>query len=382
MVAVFFLGIYAGAHYYRLSPLLHLLPDGARQAFFPGDNLVQLQREVENILRENYYEPVDSAVLETGAMEGLVGSLGDPYSEYFSPEAYSMFRVHTDGTFVGIGVVFEDKDTELTVVSTLPGSPAEAAGVMEGDIIVAVDGQALAGMSSEEASSLIKGEEGTMVLIRVKRGEGEERDFNIERRKLELPVVTDEVLEAGGRRVGYISLVQFSEDSGDKVAGALEKLSAQGVEGVILDLRNNGGGLLDESVDVASVFIENGLIVSTVGRDGNTTEYEARGDANEKIELVVLVNGNSASASEITAGAIKDDGRGILIGEKTFGKGVVQQIVELSNGGAIKYTSAVYYTPDGTNINEVGIEPDIYVVDDPATEADEQLDRALAYFTG
>jgi len=382
MVAVFFLGIYAGAHYYRLSPLLHLLPDGVRQAFFPGDNLVQLQREVENILRENYYEPVDSAVLETGAMEGLVGSLGDPYSEYFSPEAYSLFRVHTDGTFVGIGVVFEDKDTELTVVSTLPGSPAELAGVKEGDIIVAVDGQALAGMSSEEASSLIKGEEGTMVLIRVKRGEGEERDFNIERRKLELPVVTDEVLEAGGRRVGYISLVQFSEDSGDKVAGALEKLSAQGVEGVILDLRNNGGGLLDESVDVASVFIENGLIVSTAGRDGNTTEYEARGDANEKIELVVLVNGNSASASEITAGAIKDDGRGILIGEKTFGKGVVQQIVELSNGGAIKYTSAVYYTPDGTNINEVGIEPDIYVVDDPATEADEQLDRALAYFTG
>ena len=382
MIAVLLFGVYAGAHYYRISPLISLLPDGIRQTFFPGDDLVQLQREVENIIDENYYQPVDRAEMENGAMKGLVESLADPYSEYFSPEAYSLFRFHTNGTYVGIGVVFETKDSELRVVSTLPGSPAETAGIREGDIITAVDGQSLEGMSSEEATALIKGEKGTTVLIGVRRGAGEEFEFNIERRELELPVVTDEVLEAGGRRIGYISLVQFSQDSGAKVAGALDKLSAEGVEGVILDLRNNGGGLLDESVDVASVFIENGVIVSTVGRDGESSEYEARGDANEKIPLVVLVNGNSASASEIAAGAVKDDERGVLIGEKTFGKGVVQQIVELSNGGAIKYTSAVYYTPDGTNINEVGIEPDIFVVDDPATEADEQLDRALAFFAG
>jgi carboxyl-terminal processing protease len=381
LLAVFISGIYIGGHYYRLSPFFSLLPDNVRNAFFPGDDLVQLQREVEGILEENYYEPVDRSILENGALEGMVSSLEDPYSDYFSPEDYSLFMHHTDGTFVGIGVLLETKDDELTVTSPLEGSPAEAAGIIAGDVIIAVDGTSIEGLSSEEATAMMRGEEGTTVLIRIRRGEAEELEFSIERKNIELPFVSDEVLEADGRRIGYIRLDQFSEDSGLKVETALEQLSADGVEGVILDLRNNGGGLLDESVDVASVFIENGVIVSIVGREGDTREYEARGDANEKIPLVVLVNGFSASASEIAAGALKDDNRGILVGETTFGKGVVQTIDPLSNGGAIKYTSAVYFTPDGISINEVGIEPDIFVADDPETEVDEQLQRALAYFS-
>lgn len=382
LFAVFISGIYIGGHYYRLSPLINLLPVSVRDAFFPGDNLVQLQREVEGVLEENYYEPVDRSTLENGAMEGMIASLEDPYTSYFSPDEYRLFQFHSEGAFVGIGVILESKKTELTVISTLPGSPAEGAGVKAGDVIIAVDGKPIEGLSGDEATTMIQGEEGTPVLIRVRRGEGEELEFSIIRKKLEMPVVKEEVLESGGRRIGYIRLEQFSDQSGAKVAGALDALSEEGVEGVILDLRDNGGGLLIEAVEVSSVFIENGVIVSTVGRDGKTTEYEARGDANEQIPLVILVNGNSASSSEITAGALKDDNRGILIGEKTFGKGVVQTIESLSNNGAIKYTSAVYYTPNGININEVGIEPDIFIVDDPNTPADEQLDRALAYFSG
>ncbi|MHB0914951.1 MAG: S41 family peptidase [Thermoleophilia bacterium] len=378
---VFLLGVYAGGHYYRLGPATHLLPDSVRNAFFPGDNLMQLQREVENILEDSFYLPVDRATLENGALEGMIASLDDPYTDYFTPEEFRLFQLHSDGAFVGIGVVLETKETLLTVVSTLEGSPAAAAGVEAGDVIIAVDGQSIEGMSGEEVTPKIQGEEDTPVLITVRRGEGEV-EFEIIRKKIEFPVVREEVLEAGGRKIGYIRLDQFSEDSGAKVAGALDKLTEAGAEGVILDLRNNGGGLLDEAVEVSSIFIENGVIVSTVGRTGKIKEYEARGAADEAIPLVVLVNGNSASASEITAGAIKDDNRGVLVGEKTFGKGVVQVIQQLSNQGAIKFTSAVYYTPGGIDINEVGIEPDIIVADDPATEADEQLDRALAYLSG
>ncbi|MDO8735721.1 MAG: S41 family peptidase, partial [Thermoleophilia bacterium] len=245
------------------------------------------------------------------------------------------------------------------------------------DIILAVDGHPADSMTEEETSGLIRGPEGTTVVLKVLRG-AEELEFPMVRRAIELPIISEEMIERDGRKIGYVRLDQFSLDAGIKLKAAVDSLIAQGAQGIVLDLRNNGGGLLDESINVSSVFIQNGTIVSVVGRDGDSQTYEARGEANENIPIVVLINGFTASASEIVAGAVKDDARGKLIGEKTFGKGVVQNIVPLSNGGGLKYTSASYYTPLGIDINKIGIEPDIPAVDDPATPEDEVLEQGLA----
>ncbi len=377
-ISVAFLsGIYFGGHYYRVSPLINLFPEALRGAFFPGDNTLQLEREIEGILEEGFYQPVDPATLENGAMEGMVGSLKDPYTTYFTPDDFRMFNDHSNGQFTGIGVLMEQKDRQLKVVQVFDNSPAREAGIMEGDVIVGVDGKPVASMTEEETSALIRGPAGSSVILKVRRGSGE-LEFTMTRREIELPIVTDKMMDVNNKKIGYVRLDQFSLDSGVKFKASVDKLVGQGAQGIVLDLRNNGGGLLEESINVASVFIQNGTIVSVVGRDGKSQVYDTRGDANETIPLAVLVNGYTASASEIVSGAIKDDARGVLIGEKTFGKGVVQNIVPLSNGGGLKFTSGSYYTPKGIDINKIGIEPDIPVVDDPATPADEVLDRGLA----
>jgi carboxyl-terminal processing protease len=373
----FLLGIYFGGHYYRLSPLISVLPNGVRSALFPGGNLIELASEVEGILEENFYEPVDRSTLENGAMEGMVGSLGDPYAAYMSPDDYRQYVAHhEEGAYVGVGILLEPKDGHLMIVRPLQDSPAQQAGIVAGDEIIAIDGEEVAGRADSEAASLIRGEEGSTVVLTIKRGD-QTIDFTLERKALEIPIVHEEMLDRDGHKIGYISLEQFSLDAGAKVQGALDRLVDQGAEAVVFDLRNNGGGILDEAVNVASVFIEDGTIVSVVGRDGEKQTYEARGDANESIPLVVLVNEFTASASEIVAGAVKDDQRGELVGVKTFGKGVVQNLRPLSNGGAIKYTSGVYYTPAGININEIGIEPDVNITDNPDTPQDEALDQAV-----
>lgn len=373
----FLVGVYFGGHYYRLSFLIGLFPDSVRAALFPGDNLLQLEREIEGILQEGFYRPVDRAMLENGALEGLVQSLKDPYTTYLTPEEFQSYQEHANGTFVGVGVVIESRDGQLTVVAPLENSPAAAAGIHAGDIIIAVNGEPIQGKAPEEVAALIRGEEGTTVSLGIRRG-GADLEFSMVRKAVELPIVTGEMMERKGKKIGYVRLEQFSMDTGAKVKGAVDRLVREGAQAIIFDLRNNGGGILDEAVNVSSVFIQNGTIVSVEARDAKSSVYDARGDANDTIPLVVLINGYSASASEIVAGAIKDDARGRLIGEKTFGKGVVQIINPLSNGGAIKFTSGVYYTPKGININEVGIEPDIPAPDNPDTEADETLDRALA----
>ncbi len=373
----FLLGVYFGGHYYRLSPLISILPDSFRSALFPGNDLLQLTTEVEGILEENFYQPLSREDLENGAMEGMVGSLGDPYSAYLSPEDYAEYLQHNqEGAYVGVGVSLESKDGRLMVVRALPDSPALEAGIQPGDEIIAVDGESLEGVVNGEAAQMIRGEEGSTVVLTIRRGE-EELDFTMERRALALPIVTEEIVERDGRKIGYIKLEQFSQDAGAKVQGALQKLVDEGAEAVILDLRNNGGGILEEAVNVASVFIENGTVLTSEGRDENVKVYEARGNANEEIPLVVLVNGFTASASEIVAGAVKDTGRGLLVGETTFGKGVIQNLRPLSNGGAIKFTSGVYFTPNGTNINEIGIEPDVPVTENPDSEEDEALEQAI-----
>lgn len=375
--AAFILGIFFGGHYYRISPLIGALPGPIRSAFFPGNEVLQLEREIEGILKDDYYQPVDPSSLENGALDGMISSLGDPYSKYYTPEDYAKLQEHTSGEFVGIGVVLEMKDNQLTVLSLLDNSPAGEAGIQPGDVVVAVDGQPAAGASEEEVAARIRGEVGTTATIRMRRG-AQEIDFSVPRRRIEIPIVSSRMLSSNGKNIGYARLEQFSQDSGAKLRGTVDKLVADGAQGIILDLRNNGGGLLDESVAVGSIFIQDGPIVSVVSRDNQKQVLNAQGNANENIPLVVLVNGYTASASEIVAGALKDDHRAKLVGEKTFGKGVVQTLLPLENGGAIKYTSATYYTPAGIDINKVGIQPDIPITDNPATPQDEVLDRGLA----
>ncbi len=371
------LGVWIGGHYYQVAPLVSLAPQGVRFFFFPGDSLLQLESQIESVLEEGYYKPVDKNSLENSAINGMVASLNDPYSEYLNPAAYRQFEEHSQGTFIGIGVTLEPKNGQLLVIGVISGSPAQGADVRSGDLIVSVNGRSLAGKTPEEATALIKGNAGTTVVLHIKRG-SQEMDKSVVRKQLELPIVTDKILEHKGKKIGYIRLEQFSSEAGAKVKGSLDKLVGQGAQGIILDLRDNGGGLLDEAVNVASDFIPGGTIVSVVDRDSNRHTYTASGGANGSIPLVVLVNGYTASASEIVAGAVKDDGRGTLIGQKTFGKGVVQTLDQLPNGGAIKFTSGSYFTPKGININNVGIQPDIQAVNNPGTPADEVVDRALA----
>lgn len=352
------------------------MPKPVRSIFFPGDNLLQLEREIEGILQDDYYQPVDRSTLENGAIEGMMSSLRDPYSTYYSPEDYAKLQEHTSGEFVGIGVIIEMKDSQLDIVSLLENSPASEAGIQPGDVIVAVDGEPASALSEDEVATKIRGEAGTTVVVKMRRA-NQEIDFPVVRRRIEIPVISTQTLDRAGKKIGYVRLEQFSQDAGAKLRGAVDKLVADGAQAIILDLRNNGGGLLDESVEVGSIFIQNGPIVSVVSRDGQDEVFNARGNANENVPMVVLINGYTASASEIVAGALKDDHRAKLIGEKTFGKGVVQTLQPLENGGALKYTSATYYTPAGIDINKVGIEPDIPVADNPATVDDEVLLRGL-----
>ncbi len=381
IVLLFFLaflsGVYLGGHSYRLSPLVGILPESVRTFFFPGDNVMQLEQQIEGILDQSYYQPVDNSSLETNAINGMVASLNDPYTVYLDPRAFKTFNDHTQGTFVGIGVTLEPKNGQLVVISVIARSPAQQADIRAGDVILAVGGQPVAGKAPDDAAAMVRGAAGTPVTLRLRRGT-QELDKSVVRQSLEMPIVTDKMLDHDGKKIAYIKLEQFSVDAGAKVRASLDNLVKGGAQGVILDLRDNGGGLLDEAVNVGSVFIPNGTIVSVGSRDSGTQTFSARGDANASIPLVLLVNGNTASASEIVAGAVKDDHRGTLIGEKTFGKGVVQDLAPLSNGGALKYTSGSYYTPSGANINKIGIQPDIPATDDPNTPNDEVIDRGLA----
>ena len=370
-------GLYWGGHYYRIASVAGVLPESVRSFFFSGSNLVQLGSQIEGILDSGYYQPVHNSSLENAAINGMVGSLNDPYTEYFTPDEYQQFEDQTQGTFVGIGVTIEPQGGDLTVVSVLDNSPAQQAGIQAGDLIIAINGQSLSGKTADQAEAAMKGKEGTTLTLHIKRGQ-QEFDKSAVRKSLALPIESDKMLNHNGKKIGYIRLDQFSVGAGTKVRAADDKLVKEGARGIILDLRNNGGGLLDEAVSVGSVFIKSGVIVSVAGRDSGKQTYNAQGGANATIPLVVLVNGYTASASEIVAGAIKDDHRGLLIGQKTFGKGVVQSLDPLGNGGALKFTSGSYYTPSGANINKIGIQPNIQATDNPNTPADEVIERGLA----
>ncbi|MBP2017993.1 carboxyl-terminal processing protease [Symbiobacterium terraclitae] len=343
--------------------------------------------EVMQAIQSQYVEEVEPETLNVGALRGMVQALGDRYSAYFTPKEFSAFVQGFEPTFSGIGVTVEisQKTGLLTVVSPIKGSPGEQAGLRTGDAIVEVDGKDIVGMSLEEAVALIKGPKGTQVKIAVKReGERELLHFTITRDTITVPVLDYKMLdtEAG---IGYLQLFEFSKKgTADQVKAAIADLRSQGMKRLIFDVRQNPGGLLDEVVEVASLFVKGGdPVVHIVERGKPERALTSTGTAAWDLPLVVLIDGGSASASEILAGAVKDTRAGTLIGEKTFGKGSVQTFWKLKDGSGIKLTTAKYLTAGRKSIDGVGIEPDIVVPNPdriyPGHPGDPQLEAAVRH---
>jgi carboxyl-terminal processing protease len=321
-----------------------------------------------------YVDEPDIVDLLRGAMQGMVETL-DVHSTYLSEEEFEDLQMEFEGHFGGIGIVILP---DLTVVSPIKGTPGERVGIQPGDVIIAIDGESTEDMSQTEAVQKMRGEPGTTVRISIMR-EGEEKplEFEIIREDIEIPYVEWEMKTD---KIGYISIADFAVDVGQKVSIAIEELTAEGAEALILDLRTNPGGLLSEAINVASNFLAEGTIVSVRYRVGSDEIYEVNNDfKTNDLPLVVLINQGSASASEIVAAAIRDHGRGILMGMKSFGKGTVQTLFSLSEGSALKLTTGRYYTPLGDFIHEKGIEPDVEVGYDPDYEGDNQLEAAIQY---
>jgi carboxyl-terminal processing protease len=334
-------------------------------------------QEAYGEIRSSAVDPPDEKELARGAVRGMVGSLkrhDDPYALFYSPSGYESFQELTSGQFSGIGVWLKKKRGRLEVVSVLPETPALRAGLQRGDALLTIEGQAVDEMTVDEAVARIKGPSGTKVSLGVGR-EGIPLTFQITRRSIELPNLEVRVTPD---ELGYIRLLGFARGAGAQLRSEVADLTEQGVEGIVLDLRDNGGGLFSEGIDVASVFIEEGEIVTYKARSEPKRVYRADGAAFSNIPLVVLVNEGTASASEIVAGALQDRDRAILVGERTYGKGSVQEVFPLSDASALKLTTGAYFTPRGNDITGEGIDPDVEV----DSSASAQRRRAVEILKG
>ncbi len=329
------------------------------------------------IVKARYVEPVDTETLVAGAVKGMVSSLGDPHSIYMDAKMYKEFMVETEGSFGGVGMVLGVKDKILTVVSPIEGTPSDKAGIKSGDQILQIDGKDTKDMALDEAVSKIRGPEGTTVNLSIRHENEPAKEVALTRSNIQIKTVAGKMLPD---KIGYIRLSMFNENTGSDFNQKYKELEAEGMKGIILDLRDNPGGLLDESVKVASKFVPKGPVVSVVTRDGHRETHSSNLEA-IKYPVAVLVNGGSASASEIVSGAIQDTASGTLIGTKTYGKGSVQTVLRLE-GGAIKLTIAKYLTPNDRSINGIGIEPDIKVEMPKDTTKDIQLDKAIDFVKG
>jgi carboxyl-terminal processing protease len=340
-----------------------------------------LPDQVLDVLRAEYYRPVDAQALETASVEEMLRRLGDPYTLYLDPAQLTQLRRDSEGVYTGVGIRIGRRDGLPVVSGVFPDSPAASAGVRPGDVIASVNGTSVRAGHVDEVIGRIKGPEGSRVRLGLRRqGRAEPVAVTLERRTIRVPVVRARNVTVDGRRLGYVSLAQFTRGSGKELGRAVRARIDAGATAIVLDLRNDPGGLLNEAVTAASVFLAKGTpIVTTEGAHSKRTVLRARSGAIPRsVPVVVLVDRSSASASEILAGALRDDGRAKLVGEPTFGKAVVQSTVELDGGGALKLTTARYLTPKGTDINHRGVLPAVRASDDPDTARDEALTRALA----
>ena len=341
------------------------------------DSMTSQLKNIKNIIDKYYLYDYDEDEATDDAITGFVASLGDPYTEYIPADEMKEYTETITGNFVGIGI-YMVKNTEknlIQVLAPIKESPAEEVGILPGDFITKVDGVEYTGDDMTAASNNIKGEEGTKVNLEVLRGE-ETLNFEIERRKINTNPVIAEKLE---NNIGYLEVSSFDEDTADDFKEKFSRLKEQGITSLIIDLRDNGGGLVDEALDILDYIVPKGEnLLITVDKNGKEKIDKAEEDeVLVDMPVVVLVNGYSASASEIVAGALKDLGEATIVGTTTYGKGIIQSLMSLRNGSGLKVTIEEYYTPNKLKINGVGIEPDVEVEEDTSTEEDEQLQKAI-----
>jgi carboxyl-terminal processing protease len=369
------LGIFLGGH-------PELLPSGVRDAFVEEDRA--LRAELIDKIEDNFYKPVDEERLDDASLKGIVESLDDPYSHYLTPDEAKAVRESISGEFEGVGMTVEEDRRGLRVLTVFDDSPAQAAGIAKGDLILSVDGRSIAGVNSELATGRIKGPAGSEVELEVfTPGQEDSRTMTVEREKIDVPVTESRIVERDGHKIGVVELLAFSAGAHGALRNEIDDLTERGADRLVLDLRGNGGGLLSEAVLVSSIFVEDGEIVSVRGRSRSERTEDAEGDAiDEDIPVVVLVDGSSASASEIVAGTLRDRKRATLVGTNTFGKGLVQEVEPLSNGGYLDLTVANYYLPSGKTIGENGLKPKVRARDNPETKRDEALPVALDVLSG
>ncbi|XFA73845.1 S41 family peptidase [Thermosynechococcaceae cyanobacterium Okahandja] len=297
------------------------------------------------------------------AIQGMLQRLNDPYTRFMTPEEFAILRTQTSGEVSGIGIRLgvDEKTQQLTILEPLANSPATRAGIEAGDRLLAIDGQSTRRMSVEEASRRIRGRVGTPIELQLFRPNRGTFRLRLMRALIELPAVRSLIKEEGEQRIGYIYLSEFTSHAADQVQAAIQQLTAERVDGFVLDLRGNPGGLLQAGIDIARMWLNHGLIVRTVDRSGHSEQARANQSALTTLPLVVLVDQRSASSSEILTGALQDNGRAIVVGTKTYGKALVQSIHQLSDGSGLSVTVAHYYTPKGTDINRMGITPNVVV---------------------
>ena len=325
------------------------------------DAFVEKAKLIEETVKDNYTGEIDDQDMEEYMYKGLMASLGDPYSAYYTSEEYEELNAETTGSYQGIGVVMQqDADTgEVKVLRCYEGGPGAEAGLLPEDVLIQVNGENVAGMELSEVVDPVKSSEGGAASLIISReGESDYLEINVPLEEVNIPVVEYEMLEDN---IGYISIYEFTGQAVSQYEEAFEELQSQGMKRMIIDVRNNPGGLLTSVCDLLEDMLPEGLMVYTEDKDGKRQEYTCDGENELEMPLVVLVNGNSASASEIFAGAIQDYGTGTIVGTTTFGKGVVQSLIPFTDGSAIKTTTAKYYTPSGRCIHGTGIEPDVEV---------------------
>ena len=344
------------------------------------------EEEIYNTIDDYYLNGIDNDKMKDGIYKGMVDSLGDPYTVYYNSEEYKQFTSSSSGTYSGIGVAVSQNVTTgaITIVKTFKKGSGEKEGMKPGDVIYKVEGKKIEGLELSKVVSMIKGEEGTFVKVTVLR-DGKEIEFNLERKKLEVDTVNYRMEDRSGKKIGYISVSEFDEVTASQFKSAISELNKEGMEGLVIDLRDNPGGLLDVTCEMLDRMIKKGLLVYTVDKYGKRVDEDATDSDSFDKPVAILVNGNSASASEVFSGAMKDYKAATLVGTKTFGKGIVQSIVPFGDGTAMKVTVSKYYTPNGVNIHGTGIEPDVVVeLSKDATKNgkydrknDNQLDKAL-----
>ncbi len=380
LLAFLALGLWLGGHPAKL-------PEFLRDAF--TGSAAGLNAEAAELLEDNYFRPVGETELGNGSLQGMVRELRrrhhDRFTEYFSPESLESFNQAIEGHFSGVGLSVLPAKRGLRAIRVFKGSPADKAGIVAGDTIVSVDGESIAGQSSAEATKKIKGPEGSEVTLGVLDADsGKVRRLRLTRAEVALPNVSSRVVSVDGRKLGYVRMLSFSEGVHALLAAAVRKVQREGAEGIVLDLRGNPGGLLDEAVLSAGLFLPaDEIVVSTNSRTQGHSVHETAGGTLPKMPLVVLIDRNTASAAEILTAALADDADAPVVGTRSYGKGVFQEEKGLANGGALKMTVGEYFTPDGVNLaRSHGIHPDVEVSDDPRTAADEAERRALGVLAG